>query len=331
MKWSASFHVCLGLSMRLIVGSMATGDLSMAEASEAAAISVVERETELEVRFKDRRVLLYVFSPSQFKPYVKELYTLTGGNVLLDAPADHLHHHGLMYAVRVNGVNFWEEAAQSGRQRAVGRVVSHTGLNRSGEPQAQFRQNIDWLEPIADASSPDRYRVLLREVRLITLTIAEPDGEVAVDWLGQFEPGPGIARVQITGSGYNGLGLRLPPEFNLVARHANSEGLPYTSEGKWDVTKAKWGAVTGPAQTGEVSVALFGFPSNAGETRFFSMRNPFTYLSVTQNLEEHPLEYASGARFEVRYRIGVYSRALTAEELNRRCGRWLQSIQPNEK
>ena len=34
---------------------------------------------------------------------------VTGENLLRDAPHDHLHHHALMYGIRVNGVNFWEE------------------------------------------------------------------------------------------------------------------------------------------------------------------------------------------------------------------------------
>ena len=31
-----------------------------------------------------------------------------------DAPSDHLHHHGLMFAVQVNEVNFWEERGTPG-------------------------------------------------------------------------------------------------------------------------------------------------------------------------------------------------------------------------
>jgi len=67
---------------------------------------VNESRGELRAQFKDRPLLVYVFATNQLKPYVRELDALSGVNVLRDAPADHLHHHGLMYAIRVNSVNF---------------------------------------------------------------------------------------------------------------------------------------------------------------------------------------------------------------------------------
>ncbi|MHC4656117.1 MAG: DUF6807 family protein, partial [Planctomycetota bacterium] len=51
-----------------------------------------------------------------FKPYVQQLFSPAGVNILRDAPADHLHHHALMFAVKVNGVNFWEETPTAGKQ-----------------------------------------------------------------------------------------------------------------------------------------------------------------------------------------------------------------------
>ena len=45
-------------------------------------------------------VLQYRYGDVPFKPYIKELYTPGGLNILLDAPPDHLHHHGLMFALR---------------------------------------------------------------------------------------------------------------------------------------------------------------------------------------------------------------------------------------
>ena len=68
----------------------------------------------LEVRYKGNKLLVYAFATNQYKPYVRELYTLRGENVTRDAPPDHLHHHGLMYAVNINGVNYWEERVTPG-------------------------------------------------------------------------------------------------------------------------------------------------------------------------------------------------------------------------
>ena len=58
-------------------------------------------------------MLQYRYGDVPFKPYVKELFTSSGINVLLDAPPDHLHHHGLMFACAVNNVDFWGEAVGS--------------------------------------------------------------------------------------------------------------------------------------------------------------------------------------------------------------------------
>ena len=60
-------------------------------------------------------VMTYRFAGAP-KPYVKELFTPAGVQVLLDSPADHIHHRGLMFAVAIDGVNFWEESTTSGRQ-----------------------------------------------------------------------------------------------------------------------------------------------------------------------------------------------------------------------
>ncbi len=41
----------------------------------------------LAFRLKGRLLLVYAFATNQFKPYVRELYTMRGENVLRDAPA----------------------------------------------------------------------------------------------------------------------------------------------------------------------------------------------------------------------------------------------------
>ncbi len=52
------------------------------------------------------------------KPYVDQLLSPAGVQVLRDSPSDHKHHHGLMYALEVDKVNFWEENSRnSGREK----------------------------------------------------------------------------------------------------------------------------------------------------------------------------------------------------------------------
>ena len=47
---------------------------------------------------------------------IEKLLTPRGINVLVDSPAGHVHHHGIMYAMDVDGVTFWTEAGKFGRQ-----------------------------------------------------------------------------------------------------------------------------------------------------------------------------------------------------------------------
>jgi hypothetical protein len=264
---------------------------------------------ELEIGWGERRILAYAFATNQFKPYVKELYTLTGDNILRDAPADHLHHHGLMYAIRVNGINFWEEVGEPGHEESL-KMEPLSALGNS----ARFRQRIEW-------HAHTNAEALLKETRTIGVTVDAARDEVAVDWRGEFEVG--ALPVKLTGSFYNGLGLRLPETFDHVAKHFNSENLPYSVEQNRDLAASHWSAVTGNVNGRVATIALFETPANKGETLFFTMLNPFAYLSVTQNLEKKPLEYGLGEKFEVRYLLTVYAGAKSQEFLNARHREWL--------
>jgi hypothetical protein len=98
----------LPLALLLVACGFATASLRASEpecsltsvgAKSGINITTDEARGELEVRFDGRRVLLYAHAKTQFKSYVRELITTRGINVLRDAPPDHLHHHGLMYAI----------------------------------------------------------------------------------------------------------------------------------------------------------------------------------------------------------------------------------------
>jgi hypothetical protein len=257
-----------------------------------------------------KSLLVYSFASNQFKPYVKELRTLRGENVLLDAPADHLHHHGLMYAIRINGTNFWEELADSGRQEHIRFLKS-----AAGRTNAILTELIHWIAPHNDEP-------LLMEERTIELSIHPQNEELVLRWTGKFTVGQ--QQVRLHGSGYNGLGLRFPKDWNAVAKHRNSENLPYSTAHTWDVTPARWAAVSSPTDD-PATVVLFGNQTNPGETRFFSMNNPFTYLSVTQNLELKPLAYRAGERFELSYLLLLSHGANPPADLNTRYSQWLKS------
>jgi len=271
---------------------------------------------ELEVRFKGRKLLVYAFATNQFKPYVRELYSLRGENILRDAPPDHLHHHGMMYAVYVNGINFWEEKGAPGLQRHV--KLEHVGSSdRKGMPTAHFTELVHWLAP-TNMDTP-----LLIEKRTIAVAVDEKSQEVAVQWDAQFQAGPKAGKVTLHGPNYNGLGLRLPESFNHVARFQNSQGLPYVGQNTQNVIPAAWTSVSGLMDGRDVMLVMFGRKENAGgDGNFFTMLDPFAYLAVTQGLDRQPLEYADGDRFSLSYLLTVYTENKSAEFIRRRCELW---------
>jgi hypothetical protein len=277
----------------------------------------------LEWRFNNRKLLVYAFATNQFKPFVRELYTLRGENVLRDAPPDHLHHHGLMYAIRINGTNFWEEVGAPGVEKSV-RLLGHkTGKSAAGLPEAQFTQLIHWL-PVANRSVADSAAAaLLIERRTLSLTVDEKNQEVALRWDAAFEVGKNAGKVSLHGSQYNGLGLRLPKSFDHVAKFQNSAGTPYTGANARNLIPAQWTSASGVMDGRDVMAVLFGTPKNVrGPGEFYTLLEPFAYLSVTQGLEKESLEYSAGDKFAISYLLTVYPESKTRDFIQQRDARW---------
>ena len=281
----------------------------------------------LEWHYEGRKLLTYAFATNQFKPYVQELFTLAGDNVLRDAPADHRHHHGLMYAIRINDVNFWEEVNQPGHQRHVKLLGRRTGHGRDGLPQARFTELIHWLPADAHPTRSTKREAFLVERRSLELTVDEARQEVALAWHAEFEVGGRALRVLLNGADYNGLGLRLPANWDRVARHENSEAAPYLTQGQRDVFPARWASVAHEWDGRSAQVVLGARPAGqAGTSTFFSMTQPFTYLAATQGLDQAPLEYRSGDRFALDYLVLAYPVAHAPAELTARFERWAKGL-----
>ncbi len=279
----------------------------------------------LEWRLGGRSILTYSFGSDQYKAYVRDLRTLAGTSVLRDSPADHRHHHALMYAVRVNGINFWEEIDRPGVQRHVAMLSSRAGTNAAGQSEATLTELIHWVAP-EDRLAPDSPAVaLLIEHRTLTLSVDEGQGEVALEWRAEFTVGTRTNRVTLHGTDYNGLGLRFPAAWDRTARHENSDHLPYLTHGKRDVFPGWWASVTGPppAPGREAQVAVGSDPRTAaGTNMLFSMTEPFTYLALTQGLDRQPLEYRSGDKFRLGYLVLALDRPRSPAELERRFRHW---------
>ncbi|HTL57832.1 MAG TPA: DUF6807 family protein [Candidatus Limnocylindrales bacterium] len=281
------------------------------------------------ISYKGKPLLVYVCDPQKFKPYVKELRTLQGDNILRDAPFDHLHHHALMYGIKVNGINFWEETSGNGVQKPVESPEPVVGFAENAEgklPQAKMFQVLHWVAP-QDAFLPNSAPVaLLVEHRTLLLTVSEGRHEIALEWKSQFEVGPKTNTVALTGANYHGLGMRFLQELDPLAEHSLSGMRPDLANNRQDVSASTWATVSFAQPGHPATVALVGHPSNArGDATYFSMLTPFAYLSATQGLDKEPLVYHGGDKWELNYLILLYPEAKPSETLRLRAESWRHS------
>jgi hypothetical protein len=260
---------------------------------------------------------------------VKELRTTEGQNILRDAPFDHLHHHALMYAITVNGINFWEETSGNGVQKPVQTsepLLGFAEIAGGKLPQAKISQVIHWVAP-QDTFLPNNAPVaLLVEHRTLVLTVDEKHQEVALEWKSQFEVGPKTNTVTLTGANYLGLGMRFLQDLDPLAVHSLAGVRPDLASNRQDVSVAPWAAVSFTEPGQPATIALAGHPSNPrGDATYFSMLTPFAYLSATQALDKEPLVYHSGEKWELNYLVLVYPEAKPSDTLRHRVESWRQT------
>jgi hypothetical protein len=295
-------------------------------AAQSLSAEASENATAWTVKYAGRPIMVYAFRPDTYKPYVQQLCTIDGDNLLRDAPHDHLHHHALMYAIRVNGLNFWEEISGSGIEKPVKTFKPELGTSAEGLPQARLKQTLHWLAP-QDAFLPnDPKNALLIEERTLTLVVDTATREVALQWQSDFAVGGKTNVVTLTGSTYFGLGVRFLEELDPLAAHLNAGGPPDLSDNRQDTTAHPWGAVAFNRPSRPATLVVHGDPANArGQATYFTMRTPFAYLAATQALDKDPLVYRAGERFQVRYLITLVPQLQPADVITARGKRWAAS------
>jgi len=248
---------------------------------------------------------------------------LPGGPPLtVDAPADHVHHHGLWFSWKlINGVNYWENAP--GSDRPVGRTVWE-------EPHYQawwdFRASIQMRLHYV---SPEEGRVLAEE-RELEISAPAADGSYAIDWTSRFTalvdevvldrtPPPGQPGGKAYG-GYAGLSLRLaqledraaattsgPVEFNEQQRF---RGRSYA----FDYHGELGGRAAGIAILDLERDALLATP-------WYAIRSGNMSFFTPAVLCYEPLRLRRGDGLTLRYRVFVHPGRWDAARLNQEAQR----------
>jgi len=258
--------------------------------------------------FEGERILMrYRYGDVPYKPCVDRLFSPGGVQILLDAPHDHLHHHALMYAITVNGVNFWEEHNAPGRQAL--RSIDTSTDSRGDAPSAGISQQLDWVNPRTG-------ELLLKEQR--TIRACSPAGFRAtlLMWQSKLAPAKAGKSVTLTGSHYQGLGLRFVRSMDANGEFRNADGKPgKVYRGDERLVRSRWCAYTAKVDGKEVTVAMFDHPDNE-RTR------PFAYLSATQALHEQPLKVNSGKPLELNYAVALWDGKTDTEQIEKLYKSW---------
>lgn len=267
-------------------------------------------------------LLRYKYDHVPYKPYVIEFFTPSGVTPLMDGPEDHKHHHALMYAIKVDGVNFWEEAEAPGREKHL-KFSTPERDQVQGLDRVRFVETLEWEDSKNDAA-------LLDETRAITLYRSPELDHSLLTWNVTFAPPSGKDKAVLTGGHYHGLGTRfhnsmVPDGKFMNAADAEGEVVRNTEK----LTRATWCAYQARAEGAPVTWAMFDHPDNPRHPAWwFTMQDPFSYMSATLNLHREPLEVLQGTPLVLTYGVAVWDGHVSKEQIEAAYQQWLSLGKP---
>jgi hypothetical protein len=295
--------VCIALAF-------AAGLAGSSQAEDSAAAWAARATDSCFVATRQGKMLgVYRATASPKKPYVEQLFTPAGQQVLLDSPADHVHHHGLMFALSVDGVSYWEEGDRGGRQTVVETKAAGKGV---------LSQSLRWIDPQGNTK--------LNEQRRIHLTQAAD--ATWLTWQSTLTVPETIDKALLGGSHYYGLGMRFIRSFDSVASFRFPEravGEPV--RGTEELTRANWVACVGSVDENTVTAVMFSHPENTRHpVWWFTMDKPFAYQSATLNLWKQPLTLEHNDARALTFGVALMDGDIPAEQIESLYAHWITSL-----
>jgi hypothetical protein len=306
-----------GLCFRVVLGILGVMMVCSAQGSDTAGpVEFDVGDGAVVITWGDQPRLRYRYGDVPYKPYVDALFTPEGVNPLLDAPHDHLHHHALMFAIKVDDVNFWEERDAPGTQRHTGFAEFRSvGFNRFS--RHIIEETLVWQGP--DATP------LLDEMRTLRLYRSAELEHTLLTWEASFTPAGNTPAATLTGGHYHGLGARfvnsMVPD-GVFMNAADAEG--EVVRGSEKLTRAAWCAYQARAEGAPVTWAMFDHPDNARHPAWwFTMQDPFSYMSATLNLHREPFMLTRERPLVLRYGVALWDGHVSKETIEAAYQRWL--------
>lgn len=290
--------------------AVAGGDLYRIKGADVEKLSA-EKPTKVALKVDGKTVAEYRFGNVPFKPYIETLRTPEGRNVLRDAPWDHLHHHGLMFAISANGCDFWGEFDDRHGTQATVRILPDADPETSA-----LETEIDWNAP-----GPKN---ILKEIRKID--VRQTADVTLLDWQTTLKSDK---KAYLEGSHYFGLGLRFDASMDKGGRFFNDTG-NHDGEivrGDERLKTCKWTAYTAKLDGKPVTVALFDNPSNPIPMKAYTMGDSgqsFAYMGASLNLHRVPKALEADKPMTFKYRVAVWEGETSPEAVEEACKEYVQ-------
>lgn len=163
-----------------------------------------------------------------FKPHWHPLRSPAGHVVTLARPHDHLHHKGLMYALRTERHNFMEEVPD-GPHEETGRQI-HMGFGEivAGGPKVSFVEYLEWRGGTSN-------ELVFTETRRQQVS-SSSNGGILLGWHSTLVAAASLSLIQSPWSrlnkeglriNYHGLIIRLPRAWSGTGNHGfAADGVP---------------------------------------------------------------------------------------------------------
>ncbi|MHC4442672.1 MAG: DUF6807 family protein [Planctomycetota bacterium] len=262
----------------------------------------------------DEPLVKYRYADVPFKSYVEEFRTPAGINVLRDSPHDHKHHHALMLGITVDGINFWAEFPECGKQthREFTDWIkdTHQGLQR-----AAVTDLVDWTDVTGE-------KTVIHEHRTIEAYQGNDLGASLLTWDTRFELPGGKQFATITGGYYYGLGMRFVQSMDVGGDFLFADGKAGIKE--QTITRSTWCAYQAKVEGKEVTVAVFDHPRNLRHpATFFTMATHFSYISATLNLKAKPVRVLAAKPLQLRYGVALWDGHVDAATIEKLYQKWV--------
>ena len=296
----------------------------------------MDQDVTMEVR--GFTIATYRATPSPKRPFLRELWTPGGVQVLRDSPHDHRHHHGMMFALSVDGLDFWCDVPQAGTQ--VPKPLEDVQLGGAADTsRVTFTQPLDWVAPNGTVS--------LNERRTIT-AFADPKIDAPKTRVPGADPNkinvtlltwrsilsvPGSKAVKLGGSDFSGLGTRFVVSMDGKGRFFNAAGHASATPGgdgqsidNKRVTQSKWCAYTATADNKPVTIAMFQHPKNPQPPYFCHLHiaGGFAFLTGAMNVDQKPIEVKPGAPLDLRFGIALWDGEIDAGRVEAVYQKWVE-------